>query len=102
MSTLQFSNKASKFAYYNENQEEENSGEEEIEEERQEEGEVLWPSHHCFNTTEEDLSSVSHQKDRVKETHSARIKICWFEEFSRLAQTEKPEDMQTLTYLQDF
>ena len=102
MSTLQFSNKASKFAYYNKNQEEENSGEEEKEEEKEEDGEVFRPYHHCFDTKEDDLSSVSHKKDRVNETHSARIKICWFEEFSRLAQAEKPEDMQTLTYLEDF
>lgn len=35
-------------------------------------------------------------------TDASRIKICWFEEFSRLVNADRPEDMKTFTYLEDI
>ena len=46
--------------------------------------------HSLSNGTEEESPAAS------------RIKICWFEEFSRLANADRPGDMKTFTYLEDF
>ena len=55
----------------------------------------------CTDTdgTTMDEQSLS---DRTEEESASRIKICWFEEFSRLANADRPDDMKTFTYLEDF
>ena len=71
----------------------------------QEKKEVSVVAELCIDTdgTMDESQSLS---DRTDEEDAAavasRIKICWFEEFSRLANADRPDDMKTFTYLEDF
>ena len=67
-------------------------------EEGEEEQEEASSGPDCYHYFTDNFPASSHH-DNGKET--AKIKICWFEEFSRVASVERPEDMQTLTYLED-
>ena len=59
----------------------------------------------CTDTdgTPMDEQSLSNRTEEESvDAASNRIKICWFEEFSRLANADRPDDMKTFTYLEDF
>ena len=59
----------------------------------------------CTDTdgTMDESQSLSDRTDEEDTAVAAsRIKICWFEEFSRLANADRPDDMKTFTYLEDF
>ena len=59
----------------------------------------------CTDTdgTTMDEQSLSDRTDEESAAvESSRIKICWFEGFSRLANADRPDDMKTFTYLEDF
>ena len=59
-----------------------------------------------FTDTDGTMDESQSLSDRTDEEDAAvaasRIKICWFEEFSRLANADRPDDMKTFTYLEDF
>ena len=52
----------------------------------------------CIDTDQQSL----YNRGDEGSTDASRIKICWFEEFSRLANADRPEDMKTFTYLEDI
>ena len=59
-------------------------------------------SHLCTDTDGTMMDDQSHSDGTDEESAGSRIKICWFEEFSRLANADRPDDMKTFTYLEDF